>query len=172
MNHMDRTPVDRTDRFELRLTRLMREGEQYTPFEPRHRERLRAGVRARRRARAARRAVGSLLAVAGIGLGLLLLPDRHVRTEPSAPVPRPVSVPSSSPPATTPPPDAPASRTPSSADTTAPPTPGRTRGTPPAGTTMPATSPASYGAAQGPFGTGAARSEPPPAASSLAGTPG
>ncbi|MET9017170.1 hypothetical protein ABZX74_40905, partial [Streptomyces olivaceoviridis] len=49
----DRTaPPDGTDRFERELTRLMQRAEQPVPFEARHREALRAGVRTRRRGRA------------------------------------------------------------------------------------------------------------------------
>ncbi|NED71490.1 hypothetical protein G3I51_03805, partial [Streptomyces sp. SID9944] len=74
MDHLDRFGhVERREQFEQRLVVLMRDSEQYAPFEPRHRERLRAGVRARHRARAARRVAGSALAVVGLGLGVALL---------------------------------------------------------------------------------------------------
>ncbi|MYR57234.1 cellulase [Streptomyces sp. SID625] len=85
------------DDFERRLARLMRAPQEHTPFEPRHRARLWEGVRARRRARAAQRAVGSLLAVAGAGLGLLLLPGTRVDVEPGTAPPRPAVSPLSSP---------------------------------------------------------------------------
>ncbi|MYW47658.1 hypothetical protein GT346_31205, partial [Streptomyces sp. SID161] len=67
---MDQT--DRRDHFERQLTQLMCQHGPQASFEARHREALRAGVRARRRVRAARRAAGSVLAVAGLALGLFL----------------------------------------------------------------------------------------------------
>ncbi|TDC73893.1 cellulase [Streptomyces hainanensis] len=83
------------DEFEQRLTRLMRGAQEPAPFEARHRERLRAGVRARRRARAARRAAGSVLAVTAIAVGAFLLPDAPFGREPAEPRPElPASRPS------------------------------------------------------------------------------
>ncbi|MGW3464868.1 hypothetical protein ACWDE9_37210 [Streptomyces olivaceoviridis] len=90
-------PPDDTDRFERELTRLMRRAEQPVPFEVRHREALRAGVCARRRVRAARRAAGSVLAVAGLGLGLFLGPHGHTADRPTAPRPRPALSPAPTP---------------------------------------------------------------------------
>ncbi|RRR86478.1 cellulase [Streptomyces sp. RP5T] len=60
------------DHFERELARLMRDGHGDTPYEERHRTRLRAGVRARQRVRRVWMATGSVLSVAGIGVGLLL----------------------------------------------------------------------------------------------------
>ncbi|MFJ9241181.1 hypothetical protein [Streptomyces sp. NPDC101776] len=81
------------DHFEQELARMMRDTQETTPFEPRHRTRLRSGVRAGRRVRTARKAVGSALAVAGIGLGFFLLPHDRVDNRPQAPLPRPATSP-------------------------------------------------------------------------------
>ena len=81
------------DHFERELARMMRDTQETTPFEPRHQLRLRSGVRAKRRVRTARKAVGSALAVAGIGLGFLLLPHDRVDNRPQAPLPRPAMSP-------------------------------------------------------------------------------
>ncbi|MEQ8147687.1 cellulase [Streptomyces sp. OP7] len=62
------------DDFERELTRMMREGRTHIPLEPRQRTRLYDGIRARRRSRALMRAGGSALAVAGLSIGLALLP--------------------------------------------------------------------------------------------------
>lgn len=86
MDHFDH---DQFDHFERELARMMRDSQETTPFEARHRTRLRSGVRAGRRVRTARKAVGSALAVAGIGLGFLLLPHDRVDDRPQAPLPRP-----------------------------------------------------------------------------------
>ncbi|MFF3741079.1 hypothetical protein [Streptomyces sp. NPDC002566] len=84
------------DHFERELAQLMRDSQEYVPFEPRHRDRLRSGVRARHRTRVARRTVGCALVVAGLGLGFLLLPhDDPAENRPQAPRPRPVSSPAS-----------------------------------------------------------------------------
>ncbi|KAB1150118.1 cellulase [Streptomyces luteolifulvus] len=83
------------DHFERELSRMMRDAREHTPFEPAHQARLRSGVRARRRARAAQKAVGSVLAVAGLGIGFFLLPDSSVETRPQAPLPRPAASPAS-----------------------------------------------------------------------------
>lgn len=79
------------DHFERQLAQLMRTTEERVPFHPEDRDRLHAGVRARRRTRAAQVGVGTLLAVGGIGLGLFLLPSAPDRVEPTAPRPAPVS---------------------------------------------------------------------------------
>ncbi|MEV7130857.1 hypothetical protein [Streptomyces sp. NPDC093260] len=154
------------EQFEQRLVVLMRDSEQHAPFEPRHRDRLRAGVRARHRARAARRVVGSALAVAGLGLGVaLFLPGRPVHEEPGAPaVPRPASVPSAPvPPSTSP--SYPPTTAPAPPDTAAAPdTSASGRPTsepltaPPPSTSLPATGPVT----QSPPDPGATRTEPPP----------
>ncbi|MEU0075369.1 hypothetical protein ABZ027_38435 [Streptomyces sp. NPDC006332] len=98
------------DHFERELSRMMRDTQEHAPFEPRHRQRLRSGVRSRRRARVAQRAVGCALAVAGLGIGFFLLPRDPVENRPQAPLPRPVTSPAA--PTTTPTrtPDAPPSR--------------------------------------------------------------
>ncbi|MFE9497430.1 hypothetical protein [Streptomyces collinus] len=77
------------DHFERQLTRLMHDTREHQAFGTAHRDRLRAGVRTRRRVRTARRAAGSVLAVAGLGLGLLLWPHAPGTDQPSAPRPRP-----------------------------------------------------------------------------------
>ncbi len=84
------------DHFEGELARMMRDSQEHTPFGPQHQRRLRSGVRARHRARVAQRAVGSALAVAGLGLGFLLLPHDTVETRPQAPLPRPATSPAPS----------------------------------------------------------------------------
>ncbi|MFD0394852.1 hypothetical protein ACFQ3Z_31665 [Streptomyces nogalater] len=106
------------DHFERRLAGLLRQDPQPVPFEARHREALRAGVRARRRARATRRAAGCVLAGAGLGLVLVLWPHGPTDDRPAAP-PRPVTSPAPTPtPTPTPsvppsePPSAPPSRSP------------------------------------------------------------
>ena len=90
-NHVDETGLDGADEtegadaFEQRLARLMHGTLEPAPFEPRHREQLRAGVRTRRRVRTAYRAAGSAAVVAGLGLGLLLWPHQHTQVLPRAP---------------------------------------------------------------------------------------
>jgi hypothetical protein len=132
----DTTRVNGPDQFERQLTELLRGGPEHHPFEARHRERLYAGVRARRRVRAARRAAGSVLAVAGLGLGLLLWPHGSTDDLPSAPRPRPAVSPAPS--ATTPPsPDVSPSGAPSSSATSEPPGSSATSGPDPSGTSLP-----------------------------------
>ncbi|WP_063764832.1 hypothetical protein [Streptomyces aureus] len=94
------------DRFERELARMMRDSQEYTPFEPAQQNSLRAGVRVRRRVRAAQKAATCVLAAAGISLGLFLLPHAPDRDRPLGPVPRPSVTPTS--------PDATLSPTPSS----------------------------------------------------------
>ncbi|MFC9635936.1 hypothetical protein ACFTY8_43775 [Streptomyces mirabilis] len=77
------------DHFERELARMMRDTQEYTPFEPAQQDRLRTGVLVRRRVRAAQKAVGSVLVAAGLGVGLVLLPHAPDRNQPQAPVPRP-----------------------------------------------------------------------------------
>lgn len=79
------------DRFEQELARMMRDSQENTPYEDRHRYRLQAGVRARRRARAAWMATGSVLTVAGLGVGLMVLPSAFAQGGPTGPQPRPVT---------------------------------------------------------------------------------
>ncbi|MEU5041731.1 hypothetical protein [Streptomyces griseorubiginosus] len=152
------------DHFERELARMMRDGEKPTPFEARHGERLRAGVRHRRRVRAARRAAGSVLAVAGLCLGLFLLPQGPSRVEPADHDPRPTvtSTPwTSSPPGT--PDTTPSGSSPSSATTGAP--------TPTGGdavTTTPPTAPATTGSATG---TTSSSTSPPPSSNSTSPPP-
>lgn len=82
------------DHFERQLAQLMHSTHEHAPFEPQHRERLRAGVRARRRTRAVRQVGGFALAIAGLGLALFLLPGRPHNVEPSSPRPEPATSPS------------------------------------------------------------------------------
>ncbi|MDH6213470.1 hypothetical protein [Streptomyces pseudovenezuelae] len=112
------------DHFERELARMMRDTRETTPFEPRHQTRLRSGVRARRRVRAAQRAVGSVLAVAGISLGFFLLPHDRVDNRPQAPLPRPAVTPTLLTAGPTRTPDSPPSATisPTGTDTTGSPT--------------------------------------------------
>ncbi|MEU7058879.1 hypothetical protein [Streptomyces sp. NPDC046197] len=77
------------DHFERELARMMRDTREHTPFRPRHQERLRAGVRTRRRTRMAQKAVGSVLVLAGLGAGLVLLPRGTAADRPQAPLTRP-----------------------------------------------------------------------------------
>ncbi|HET6356508.1 hypothetical protein [Streptomyces sp.] len=90
------------DHFERRLAQMMRDTQEPASFEPKHRERLQAGISARRRTRTAQRAAGSALAVAGLAVGLLLLPHASDRVEPSGPRPQPATSPSPSAPDATP----------------------------------------------------------------------
>ncbi|WP_424863137.1 hypothetical protein [Streptomyces sp. MMS24-I29] len=165
------------DHFERQLAQMMRDTEAApAPFEPKHRERLWAGVRVRHRRRAARRAVGSVLAVVGLSVGLALLPGHATRVEPSHPGPQPAtSPPLSAPPAI---PDASPS-TPSPSDTSTAPAPpdGTATIAPPATTgsaaTAPETPPGSTEDASPPStwappsGTATARNQPSTTSSSL-----
>lgn len=73
------------DHFEQELARMMRDSQEETLYEDRHRDRLHAGVRARRRARAAWTATGSVLTVAGLGVGLMVLPSSLAQDGPAGP---------------------------------------------------------------------------------------
>ncbi|MFJ1545820.1 hypothetical protein [Streptomyces sp. NPDC088246] len=162
------------DHFERQLAQMMRDTEAPAPFEPKHRERLRAGVRVRSRRRAAQRAVGSVLAVVGLSVGLLLLPGHATRVEPSHPGPQPATSPSpSASPAT---PGASPSAPSSSGNSTAPASPDGTAAiTPPAttGSTATETLPGSTEGASPPStsappsGTATARNQPSTTSSSL-----
>ncbi|WP_405009495.1 cellulase [Kitasatospora sp. NBC_01539] len=79
------------DQFEQELARMMRDGQEDTPYEARHRDRLRVGVRARQRARTAWTATGSVLAVTGLGVGLVVLTGAFTQGGPSGPQPRPLA---------------------------------------------------------------------------------
>ncbi|GAA4309572.1 hypothetical protein GCM10023086_28970 [Streptomyces venetus] len=71
------------DDFERDLSRLMRDTQQHTPYEPEHRQRLHAGIRTRRRSRLLWKAGGSAVAVAGLSVGLALLPSMLTRAQPA-----------------------------------------------------------------------------------------
>ncbi|MCF1509705.1 hypothetical protein [Streptomyces glomeratus] len=85
------------DHFEQELARMMRDSQEYIPFASEQRERLREGVRARRRLRAATVAGGSVLLVAGLTAGLFLLPKGPAVDRPQGPLTRPGTSSSSSP---------------------------------------------------------------------------
>lgn len=132
------------DDFERDLSRLMRDTQQHTPFEAEHRQRLHAGIRARRRARMLWKAGGSAVAVAGISVGLALLPGMLTRAQsPADHRPQPSTSPTSSV-DTTPTTDAPE------------PSPTPTRPEP--------TGPATTSGGVTPSGTTSATSEPTPGA--------
>ena len=84
------------DDFERDLSRLMRDTQQHTPYEPAHRQRLHAGIRTRRRSRLLRKAGGSAVAVAGLSVGLALLPGMLNRAQPADPRPQPATSPTTS----------------------------------------------------------------------------
>jgi hypothetical protein len=73
------------DDFERELVRMMHDNRQDVPFRPDDRTRLRAGVRGRRRARAAWMAAGSALTVTAVGLGTLALSNAFAAGGPSSP---------------------------------------------------------------------------------------
>ncbi|MET7695206.1 hypothetical protein ABZT06_46185 [Streptomyces sp. NPDC005483] len=79
------------DHFEQELARMMRDGHRDTPYEERHRARLRAGVRARQRIRKAWMATASLLTLAGAGVGLMFLTGAFAQGVSNSPQPRPVT---------------------------------------------------------------------------------
>lgn len=79
------------DHFERELARMMRDSQEDTPYEGRHQHRLQAGVRARQRARTAWMATGSMLTIAGLGVGLMVLVSFFAQGGPTGPQPRPVS---------------------------------------------------------------------------------
>ncbi|MFF5842897.1 cellulase [Streptomyces massasporeus] len=85
------------DDFERDLSRLMRDTQQHTPYEPEHRQRLHAGIRTRRRSRLLWKAGGSAVAVAGLSVALALLPSLLTRAQPADPRPKPATSPTSSP---------------------------------------------------------------------------
>ncbi|MEU7429632.1 cellulase [Streptomyces sioyaensis] len=77
--------------FEHELARMMRDTQADTPFEDQHRQRLHAGVRARRRARTVWMATGSALTIAGLGVGLEVLPSASAQGSPTIPHHQPTS---------------------------------------------------------------------------------
>ncbi|MFI1741654.1 cellulase [Streptomyces sioyaensis] len=77
--------------FEHELARMMRDTQANTPFEDQHRQRLHAGVRARRRARTVWMATGSALTIAGLGVGLEVLPSASAQGGPTVPHHQPTS---------------------------------------------------------------------------------
>ncbi|MFJ6836124.1 hypothetical protein [Streptomyces sp. NPDC091209] len=103
------------DHFERELARMMRDAQEHTPFEPAQQNSLRAGVRVRRRVRAAQKAASCVLAVAGVSVGLFLLPHTPDRDMPLGPVPRPATSPTS--PYVTPSPSPPSSGPPTESAT-------------------------------------------------------
>ncbi|MER7491024.1 cellulase, partial [Streptomyces sp. NPDC126497] len=115
------------DDFERELTRMMRDARQPAPFRSEQRERLYQGIRVRRRSRLLWRAGGSALAVAGLSVGLALLPSTGSRSLPADRGPQSAT--------------GPASPSPSPAPTTSAPSvsrpPTHASGTTGAGTTAP-----------------------------------
>lgn len=79
------------EHFEQELARMLRDSHEDTPYEDHHRRRLQAGVRARRRARTAWTATGSLLTLAGLGVVLMVLPNSFAQGGPVGPQPGPVT---------------------------------------------------------------------------------
>ncbi|MFF1278557.1 cellulase [Streptomyces marokkonensis] len=121
------------DDFERELTRMMRDSRQPAPFGPGHRARLYQGIRVRRRSRVLWRAGGSALAMAGLSVGLALLPGTGSRSLPADRPPLPATSP-------TPPPRSPG---PTSAPSPSLPPTG-TAGTTYPGTTYPGTTAPEY----------------------------
>ena len=78
------------DQFEQELARMMRDGLEEASYEDRHRDRLRAGVRARYRVRTAWAAAGSVLTATGLCVALLVLASSFSRGGPPGPRPRPL----------------------------------------------------------------------------------
>ncbi|WP_329493470.1 cellulase [Kitasatospora herbaricolor] len=78
------------DRFEQELVRMMREGQEETPYEDRHRDRLHAGVQARKRVRTAWKAAGSVLTATGLCVALLVVAGSFSRGGPAGPRPLPL----------------------------------------------------------------------------------
>jgi hypothetical protein len=158
------------DDFERELTRMMRDTRQPASFRSEHQERLYEGIRVRRRSRMLWRAGGSALAVAGLSVGLALLPGADSRSLPAdrgplpatGPTPPPVSPPPTSVPSTdpsfSPPPTSTSATTapgyggtPTSLPpTTTPGTTGRTTTAPPPSTSAPPATPPSTTAARSP----------------------
>ncbi|MFD5161958.1 cellulase [Streptomyces hawaiiensis] len=121
------------DDFERDLSRLMRDTQQHTPYEPAHRQRLHAGIRARRRSRLLWKAGGSAVAVAGLSVGLALLPSMLTRAQPADHRPQPATSPTASPDSTPTAEPSTTSPTPTRPETNLPAT--TTGGSTPSGTT-------------------------------------
>ncbi|MEV7787510.1 cellulase [Streptomyces sp. NPDC088106] len=97
------------DDFERELTRMMHDSRKPAPLGPGQRARLYEGIRARHRTRVLWRAGGSALAVAGLSIGLALLPGTGSRSLPADRPPLPATSPTPAPSSTAPPTSAPAS---------------------------------------------------------------
>lgn len=151
------------DHFERELARMMRDTREHTAFEPKHQDRLRAGVRARSRVRAAQKAAGSVLPVAGLALGLFLLPGTSAEVRPQAPPPRPATSPTYRSPSPTP--DASPTDTSTPTATSTPEAGGRSSATP--------TAPATTGTAtpSAPSTTGTTPPSPPASDTATPTTP-
>ncbi|MEZ3181655.1 cellulase [Streptomyces pimonensis] len=173
------------DDFEHELSRMMRDSRQPAPFRSEHQERLYQGIRARRRSRMLWRAGGSALAVAGLSVGLALLPGADSRSLPAdrgplpatGPTPPPgptasaTSVPSADPSVSRPPTSTSGTTgtgttspghggvPPSLPPSTTPSATGRDSTVPPSATTAPTTAPSSTPPARSPSAT--ADEEPP-----------
>lgn len=130
------------DDFERELTRMMHDDRRHTPFEPGQRARLYEGIRVRRRSRALWRAGGAALAVAGLSVGLALLPGTGSRSLPADRPPLPATSPTPPPPSPTPtapgtslpPPNTPGTTAPGHGGGTPALPPSRTPTFPPSGT--------------------------------------
>lgn len=149
------------DDFERELTRMMRDTRQPAPFRSEHQERLYEGIRVRRRSRMLWRAGGSALAVAGLSVGLALLPGADSRSLPADRGPLPATGP-------TPPPVSPAPTVSApSADPSVSQPPTNTSGTTSAGTTAPGPggTPTSLPPPTTPGATGRATTAPTPSSS-------
>ncbi|MFE2278672.1 cellulase [Streptomyces sp. NPDC059454] len=148
------------DDFERELTRMMRDTRRPAPFRSEHQERLYEGIRVRRRSRLLWRAGGSALAVAGLSVGLALLPGTDSRSLPADRGPLPATGP-------TPPPvsTAPATSAPSTDPSVSRP-PTSTPGTTGAGTTAPGYggTPTSLPPSTAQGATGRTTTAPPPTA--------
>ncbi|MEV8593744.1 cellulase [Streptomyces sp. NPDC052012] len=125
------------DDFERELTRMMRDTRRPSPYDPAHRQRLYARIRARRRSRLLWRAGGSALAVTGLGIGLALLPTLNSGSRPADPPPLPATTPSAPSAVPGPTTSAPAADPSTSLPPTTAPSGTPDAGTPDAGTTFP-----------------------------------
>ncbi|KES03203.1 hypothetical protein BU52_31920 [Streptomyces toyocaensis] len=150
------------DDFERELTRMMRDTRRPAPFGPGHRARLYQGIRVRRRTRVLLRAGGSALAVAGLSVGLALLPGTGSRSLPADRPPLPATSP-------TPPPHPPG---PTSAPSPSLP-PTSTAGTTYPGTTAPGydATPTSPPSDKPGASTSATTAPPPPVSTEPPATP-
>jgi hypothetical protein len=78
------------DSFEQDLARMMRDSQEDTPYEDRHRHRPQPGVRARRRTWTTWM-VTPVLTAAGLGVGLMVLPSTFAQGGSAGRQPRPVT---------------------------------------------------------------------------------